>query len=75
MEGVELTLVNQNSREKLSKNGKFHAMLATKNIPEAIAYYQLFKQYHPSLNVVAVFDNNIETLPFISMRMVVLLAI
>lgn len=48
------------SRGKLSKNGKFHAMLATKNIPEAIAYYQLFKQYHPSLNVVAVFDNNID---------------
>ena len=48
------------SREKLSKNGKFHALLATKNIPEAIAYYQLFKQYHPSLNVVAVFDNNID---------------
>ena len=48
------------SREKLSKNGKFHAILATKNIPEAIAYYQLFKQYHPSLNVVAVFDNNID---------------
>lgn len=48
------------SREKLSKNGKFHAMLATKNIPEAIAYYQLFKKYHPSLNVVAVFDSNID---------------
>lgn len=49
-----------NSREKLSKNGKFHAMLATKNIPEAIAYYKLFKKYHPSLNVVAVFDSNID---------------
>ena len=48
------------SREKLSKNGKFHAMLATKNIPEAIAYYKLFKKYHPSLNVVAVFDRNID---------------
>lgn len=48
------------SREKLSKNGKFHAMLATKNIPEAIAYYKLFKKYHPSLNVVAVFDSNID---------------
>ena len=48
------------SREKLSKHGKFHAVLATKNIPEAIAYYQLFKQYHPTLNVVAVFDNNID---------------
>lgn len=48
------------SREKLSKNGKFHAMLATKNIPEAIAYYKLFKKYHASLNVVAVFDSNID---------------
>lgn len=48
------------SREKLSKNGKFHAMLATKNIPEAIPYYKLFKKYHPSLNVVAVFDSNID---------------
>lgn len=48
------------SREKLSKNGKFHAILATKNIPEAIAYYRLFKEFHPSLNVVAVFDNNID---------------
>ena len=48
------------SREKLSKNGKFHAMLATKNIPEAIAYYKLFRKYHPSVNVVAVFDSNID---------------
>lgn len=48
------------SWEKLSKNSKFHAILATKNIPEAIAYYRLFKVYHPSLNVVAVFDNNID---------------
>lgn len=48
------------SRERLSKNGKFHAMLATKNIPEAIAYYKLFKERFPSLNVVAIFDNNID---------------
>lgn len=48
------------SREKLSKNGKFHAMLATKNIPEAINYYKLFKKYHASLNVAAVFDSNID---------------
>ena len=48
------------SRVQLSKNDKFHAMLATKNIPEAIEYYKLFKQYHPSMNVVAVFDNNID---------------
>lgn len=48
------------SRERLSKNGKFHAMLATKTIPEAIEYYHIFKQNYPSLNVVAVFDNNID---------------
>lgn len=47
-------------RDKLSKNGKFHAILATKNIPEAIAYYRIFKEQYPSLNVVAVFDNNID---------------
>lgn len=45
--------------DRLSKNGKFHAMLATKNIPEAIAYYNLFKEHYPSMNVVAIFDNNI----------------
>ena len=48
------------SRETLSKNGKFHAILATKNIPEAIAYYHLFKEHYPSMNVVAIFDNNID---------------
>ena len=57
-----LAVVNDivKSRVQLSKNDKFHAMLATKNIPEAIEYYKLFKQYHPSMNVVAVFDNNID---------------
>ncbi|MBP5420754.1 MAG: type I restriction endonuclease subunit R [Bacteroidales bacterium] len=48
------------SRELLSSNGKFHAMLATKTIPEAIEYYHIFKEKYPSLNVVAVFDNNID---------------
>lgn len=47
-------------RPLLSKNGKFHAMLATKSIPEAIAYYKLFKENYSSYNVVAVFDNNID---------------
>lgn len=46
--------------DRFSKNGKFHAVLATKNIPEAIAYYKLFKEHYPSMNVVAVFDNNID---------------
>lgn len=44
----------------LSKNYKFHAMLATKNIPEAMAYYKIFKEQYSYLNVVAVFDNNID---------------
>lgn len=35
-----------NGRDKLSKNGKFHAILATKNIPEAIAYYRIFKEQY-----------------------------
>ncbi len=48
------------SRATLSKNRKFHAILATKSIPEAIAYYELFKRDYPDFNVVAVFDNNID---------------
>ncbi len=47
-------------REQASKNGKFHAILATQNIPEAIAYYKLFKELYPSVNAVTVFDNNID---------------
>lgn len=46
--------------DRMSKNRKFHAILATKNIPEAIAYYNLFKAQYSSMNVVAVFDNNID---------------
>ena len=45
---------------RLSDNGTFHAILATQNIPEAIAYYNLFKAKYPELNVVTVFDNNID---------------
>ena len=48
------------NREKVSKNRKFHAILATQNIPEAIAYYKLFKEHYPSLNVAAVFDSSID---------------
>lgn len=46
-------------RDKLSQNKKFHAILATENITEAIDYYHLFKKQYPSFNVVAVFDNTI----------------
>lgn len=46
--------------DRMSKNRKFHAILATQNIPEAVEYYKLFKEQYDSLNVVAVFDNNID---------------
>ena len=45
---------------RLSRNGKFHAILATKNIPEAIEYYHLFKQHYPEYNVTAIFDDSID---------------
>lgn len=47
-------------RPVLSHNGKFHAILATKNIPEAIEYYRLFKLNYPSYNVAAIFDDSID---------------
>ena len=40
----------------LSHAGKFHAMLATTSIPEAVNYYHLFKQQAPKLHVSALFD-------------------
>lgn len=47
-------------RPMLSKNGKFHAILATKSIPEAIEYYRLFKANYPEYNVTAIFDDSID---------------
>ena len=47
-------------RLMLSHNGKFHAILATKNIPEAIEYYHLFKEHYPEYNVTAIFDDSID---------------
>ena len=47
-------------RPVLSRGGMFHAILATKNIPEAIAYYGLFKQHYPEYNVAAIFDDSID---------------
>lgn len=44
----------------LSRNSKFHAILATSSIPEAIEYFRLFRAQHPQLNVTALFDPNIE---------------
>ena len=47
-------------RPLLSHNGKFHAILATKSIPEAIEYYHLFKKYYPEYNVTTIFDDTID---------------
>lgn len=47
-------------RPVLSRNGKFHAILATKNILETIEYYHLFKQHYPEYNVTAIFDDSID---------------
>ncbi len=47
-------------RPMLSRGGKFHAILATKNIPEAIEYYHLFKEHYPEYNVTAIFDDSID---------------
>lgn len=47
-------------RSTLSRNGKFHAILATKSIPEAIEYYYLFKEHYPEYNVTAIYDDTID---------------
>lgn len=39
-----------------SINGKYHAILACSRIPEAIAYYRLFKKSQCNLKLTAVFD-------------------
>lgn len=44
----------------LSHNGKFHGIFATSSIPEAIRYYQKFKEKFPELKVTALFDPNID---------------
>ncbi|MBR5757591.1 MAG: hypothetical protein IKX88_03225, partial [Thermoguttaceae bacterium] len=38
---------------------KFHAILATSSVVEAIKYYRLFKEKAPSLKVTALFDPNV----------------
>lgn len=44
----------------LSQNGKFHAILATSSIPEAIEYFRLFRDEYPDMAVTAVFDPSID---------------
>lgn len=44
----------------LSRGGRFHAIFATSSIPEAIQYYDLFRELYPELKVAALFDQNID---------------
>lgn len=44
----------------LSHGNKFHGILATSSIPEAISYYRLFKEHAPELKVSALFDPNVD---------------
>ena len=44
----------------LSHGSKFHAILATSSIPEAIDYYRAFKTRAPKMKVTALFDPNID---------------
>lgn len=46
----------------LSQNGKFHAILATSSIKEAIEYYRLIKNANADLKITALFDPNIDNL-------------
>lgn len=46
--------------EVLSQGSKFHAILATSSIAEAIDYYQRLKTAKPELKVSALFDPNID---------------
>lgn len=61
-ESHHMAVINKivEERPMLSHNGKFHAILATKNIPEAIEYYHLFKEHYPEYNVTAIFDDSID---------------
>ena len=46
--------------QTLSCGSKFHAILATSSIPEAIKYYKLFKAKKFELKIAALFDQNID---------------
>lgn len=48
---------------RLSHDGKFHAILATSSIIEAIEYYRLLKAIFPALRTTALFDPNIDNNP------------
>ncbi|MBE6466597.1 HsdR family type I site-specific deoxyribonuclease [Denitrobacterium detoxificans] len=44
----------------LSRSNRFHAILATNSIPEAISYYRRIKESAPQLKITALFDPSID---------------
>ena len=44
----------------ISRGGKFHAILATNSIKEAMEYYKIFKSRNTNLKVTALFDPSID---------------
>ena len=46
----------------LSHNGKFHSILATSSIAEAIEYYKLFRQLCPEIRVSTLYDPSIDNI-------------
>lgn len=48
------------NRSIISYGGKFHAIFATSSIPEACAYYDMFREKAPTLKVTALFDPTID---------------
>lgn len=52
----------------LSLNNKFHALLATDSIPEAIAYYRLLRKEMPALKVTALLIQTLTTQVVNSLR-------
>lgn len=43
-----------------AKGTRFHALLSTSSIAEAVEYYRLFKQLYPDMNVTALFDPHVD---------------
>lgn len=44
----------------LSRNYKFHAIMATSSIPEAVQYYRKFRKNYPELKLTCLFDSTID---------------
>lgn len=58
---VENILNNFDSIAHGENGTLFHSILATTSIPEAYAYWKLFREMKPELHVTALFDANVDT--------------